>query len=872
MKEKSVHPPRLAEWLIRKLASSENKDSIAADIKEEYEEIILERGIKKARYWYWQHTLRSVIPFVSFAFYWKITMFRNYIKIAYRNICKHKGYSFINITGLALGMALCILIYLFIRYELSYDRFHKDTGDIFRVVTRQAGNVYQGSDKWASTPGALAPTMKAGFPEVTKAARVSRLTGVTSYKEKVFEENRFFCVDPDFLEIFNFPVVSGDPKSALVEPFAVLLTTDMVKKYFGDADPIGKTLRLWHSQDFIVKGVLKNVPANSHLKFDFLASFSTMNRLMGGEANVNTWSSLDHYTYIKLQKETNPAELEKKLPGFEKKYQGENPTNKFFLQPVTSIHLFSNLNAELDANSDIRYIYIFSAIAFLIMVIAAFNFMNLATAMSAARAKEVGIKKVFGADRQDLIKQFFSESFLFSLTALILSLFLVELFLPLFNSIIERKLDFPFFNDWEIIIFLTGFLVLMGFFSGFYPSLFLSSFHPVKILKGTFKIGLRDSERFRNPLVVFQFVISIVLITCTIVINNQLNYIKNRKLGYDKNQIVNVLVRDKNLQKNYENLKTELFRNPRISNITASRDLPVHIKGGGYGTKWEGKKNNERLIVYRTFVSYNFIDFYGMELVKGRNFSKDFSSDKNEAYILNETAVRSFGWKKPIGKRIGCFDSSGKRFAEGIVIGIIKDFHFQPLHREIKPLWLRLSTTQNRYVSVKISSENIQSTLNFLKKKFREFSPGYPFVYSFLDNSVNMMYRAEQRLGKLFSGFSFIAIFIASLGVFGLSSFIAERKTREIGIRKVFGASVSDINFMLSKIFLKRVVLSAIISFPLPYFIMNKWLVNFAYRVNFGILTFFAAVVIISTVTFVTAGYHSFKVSKTSPVKVLRYE
>jgi putative ABC transport system permease protein len=650
---------------------------------------------------------------------------------------------------------------------------------------------------------------------------------------------------------------------------------DTAKKYFGNENPIGKTIRVDNLHDFTVKGVLRNVPGNTHFRFDFLVSFITVNSFdWPEETGPNTWSSLDFFTYIKLQKNSNPLELEKKLTAFERKYQGENGSNKFLLQPITNIHLHSHLNKELEDNSDIRYVYIFSAIALLIMSIAAFNYTNLSTARSAARAKEVGMRKVVGAEKKDLIKQFLSESMLFSLLSLLLSLFLVELFLPLFNSLIEKKLElgFTLFNDWKVLLFLAVFFVLTGLISGFYPSLFLSSIHPIKILKGTFMLDLKDPTGFRNPLVVFQFIISIVLVTCTIVINNQLNYIKSKEPGYDKNHIVIVPVYDLNLRNNYENLKSELIQNPQILDITASRELPSNIRLGGFGTSWEGKSEEKKLIVYRAFVNYNFIDFYGMELVKGRNFSSEFSSDKNKAFILNETAVKSFGWEDPIGKSIGCFDQTGKRFNEGVVIGVIKDFHFLPLHRKIKPLWLRVSTTQNNYLSIKISSKDIKATLAFLEKKFREFSPDYPFEYSFLDDSINKMYNKEQRLGEIFNCFTFIAIFIASLGVLGLSSFIAEKKTKEIGIRKVLGASVRNIFYMLSKRFFKLVILSSIMALPIAWFAMTKWLSNFAYKVNIGIGTFFTAVAMVLIITFLTISYQAIKAAKANPVDLLRYE
>ncbi|UCC38618.1 MAG: ABC transporter permease, partial [Candidatus Aminicenantes bacterium] len=582
-------------------------------------------------------------------------MLRNYLKIALRNLKEQKGFSFINIASLAVGFSCCILIVLFIRYELSYDRYHNDAQYIYRVVRE-----HQERPVWFnSSEHPLAASLKEDFPEVVKATRVKKNHGVgaVEYNSKRFNEEGIYFVDQDFLEIFTFPLVLGDTHTALKEPFSVLLTQEMAEKYFGDEEPIGKSLRIkeWYGErkyDYKIKGVLKNIPENSHFTFDFLVSYNTLYTLKrGGRDSVETWSYYEPKTYIMLESHVEPINLEGKFPAFLRKYKGkESASEKLHLQPLTEIRLGGNLRYELETNIDMKDIYLFSAIAFFIMLIACLNYINLSVARSTKRAVEVGMRKVVGASKAQLVRQFLGESMVFSILALVISFLLVELVLAAFSSLIERNLTVSLFQDLDILLVFLGIAVSVGFLSGSYPAFYISSFHPIQIIKGTLRIGSKSSAVFRNSLVVVQFVVSIILIVCTFVIHSQLNYIRNRDLGFDKEQIVTVYTMDRNLEENPEPLKKELLQNSEILRVSASLDLPITI-GRTATFEWDEQGERQKSEFNFTFVDYDFFDVYDIEIVKGRNFSEDFSTDKEQAIVINETAARNLGWEDPVGRR-----------------------------------------------------------------------------------------------------------------------------------------------------------------------------------------------------------------------------
>jgi putative ABC transport system permease protein len=855
---KRTGPPKLAERILGILSSSK-RTGILGDTEEEYRMILSEKGRFRADMWYVWQILRPLPFFIRSALYWRFIMFKNYLKIALRHIKRHKGYSFINIAGLAIGMTCCILILLYIQYELSYDRFHEDAQDIYRV----AFEIPDKLDMNASSFGLLAPALMRDFPEVLSATRIRKLESTVFYKNHAFTEKNFFLADPEFFDVFSFPVISGHPEKALSEPFSVLITRKTAEKYFGDEEPLGKTLLIDNKYDYKIAGILENPPLNSHFKFDFLASFITTERIW--QDYTLSWMNTNRIlTYVRLQKDYDPDDLEKKFPEFLKRYGREDVV--FHLQPLTGIHLHGNIRNDIEANSDIRYVYIFSVIAFLIVLIACFNYMNLSTARSVYRSKEVGVRKVVGAERKHIIRQFMSESITFALAALIISILLVKLLLPAFNSLVDRKLYFYPFSDSGMLLGLSILAVIVGFISGSYPALFLSSFHPVHILKGM--RAYKGSSAFRNFLVVFQFVISIVLIIGTLVIYQQLHYIKNRNLGFHLEQIVIVDAKDENIKNVYQNMKNDLKQNPRILGASFACDLPNEIDARN-SFRWEGQTEENRWQLFNTAaVDNEFIDLLGLELIMGRNFSDEFPTDK-QACILSETAVRTIGWENPIGKRFGYRE-------EGRVIGVMRDFHHLSLHSAIGPtvfLHVDKETDLNlNYLLIKINSSDITGTLAFIKKKFKEYSPQYPFSFTFLDDRVDKMYRTENKLGQILNVFSFTAISIACLGLFGLAAFTAERRTKEIGIRKVIGASVPDIFILLSKEFIKLMITAFILACPISYFAMNRWLQTFAYRIHVGVAVFIFAALSAFITILLTVSYQTIKAATANPIDSLRYE
>jgi putative ABC transport system permease protein len=806
-------------------------------------------------------------------------MLRNYLKIAVRNLKKHRGYSSINIAGLAIGITCCLLILLLVRDELSFDQFHEHKNQIYRVVVQQPGQFYMGTDYLAVTPAPLASALKEEFPEVIKATRIDQSNNVImSYKNKRFYEDGFLWTDDHFFDVFTFPFLRGDQSKALSEPYSVVISERMAHKYFGDEDPIGKIMALSNRYDFIVTGIMKDVPQNSHLQFDFLAPLMTLKSIRGQDDYLERWGNYSYYTYILLPEGYSPKDLEKKFPAFVEKFMGERlrrmkerdparQASRFFLQPLKRIHLYSHINFEISPNSDIKQIYLLSALALVILLIACINYMNLATARSAIRTKEVGMRKVIGAQRRQLIRQFIGESVFLSFIAILLAGILVEILLPVFNSIIGKSIRLHFFHDWEFFIGLICVALVVGTISGSYPAFFLSSFQPVAVLKGHFRTEGKGSI-LRRMLVIFQFAASIVLVISTVIIYSQIEYIRNKKLGFSREQVVVLPVRDRALRENHEPFKRELLQNPAVNGCTASTWLPNNIRTNVGGTTWDGMEEGTDMQVYLLEVDHDFIDLFEIELVEGRNFSREFSTD-SQAYIMNETARKIFGWEKALGKRFGF---QREEVGIGPVIGVVKDFHFLSLHQEIQPLVIHLTENWMSYLSVKINTTNIPRTIEFLKEKWKRFSPNYPFEYFFLDDDFEKMYRSEMRLGKIFMSFTVLAVFIACLGLFGLASFTSEQRTKEIGVRKVLGASVSNIVVLISKEFSKWVLIASLIAWPVAYYIVSQWLQSFAYRISIGIWIFLLATVLALFVAMATVGFKAVKAALTNPVDALRYE
>jgi len=797
-------------------------------------------------------------------------MVKNYLKIAFRNIKKHKAYSFINISGLAIGMACCLFIILFVQDELSYDRYHEKADRIYRLVDSldAPGEL---SMHFALSSAPFAPTLKNDFPEVEDAVRffLGRRRMV-SYEDKKYYEDGLIFADASLFNIFTFPLIKGDPDTALEAPNTLVISERIALKYFGTDESMNQTLKI-NEQEFLVTGVMKEMPKNSHFHADMFASLKTLEKNPRiRERYIQDWVRHEFYTYLLLQEGYPGEELEAKLPVFIEKYAAPQiktilgGTLSSRLQPLKSIHLYSNLQHEINPNSDIKYVTIFSVIALFILLIACVNFMNLATARSVNRSKEVGLRKVVGASRYQLVKQFLGESLLFTFFALLLALILLMIALPLFNSLTGKEIEVNLLNNFVVLGSMVIILVFVGLASGSYPAFFISRYQPASVLKSSLRVGSTKSF-LRKALVILQFSISIVLIISTVVVLDQLDFLRNRKLGFDKEHVVVTPIRDNTLRTNAEAIKAELMQNPGILSATVTIGVPGGVVAGDaiQLVTDEGKKT---ITVRMIYTDHDYLKTMGMEIVEGRDFSKEMSTDVTEAFIVNEAAVRVLQLENPLETR---FEWNKKK---GRIIGVVKDFQFQSLREEINPLIIHIQPSDTYVFAMRIRPENIPGTLAFIENKWGELDPAHPFEYSFMDETFDRIYRSEEKLSQIFSVFSFLAIFIASLGLFGLALYMVEQRTKEIGIRKVLGASIGKIFVLLSREFALLVLVANLFAWPAAYFFMHNWLQNFAYRVNIAPWIFVLSAVLALVIAMLTISYQAVKAAMADPVNSLRYE
>ena len=779
----------------------------------------------------------------------------NIFKITLRRIRRHKGYSFINIFGLAIGLTCCILIFLWVQHELSYDRFHENVDNIYRVL-----RVWPEDNEYAPQgPGPLGPTLKAEYPEIINAARLFDSPNRPIRHEDTVFHNKALGVDPSFLEIFSFPFLRGDLTTSFEDPKFIILTEETAKKYFGDEDPIGKILMYeWWSRwlEFHVTGVVKNVPQNSHLQFDALIPFDFVT---ASGMTIDQWDSSAYHAYVQLDTSADYKILDTKISGIMKMHLPDT-TSEIHLEPLTRIRLFNYFGG-----GPISYVYIFSSIGILILLIACINFMNLSTARSMSRAKEVGMRKVVGSSRQQLIQQFLGESVVLSLLALSAAVIFVQLLLPSVNRGLGTTLNLhlnPF-----ILFLLIGIALATGLISGCYPAFLLSGFQPVAAIMGSERKTSKRSP-LRRILVISQFVISIALIICVTFVFKQLSFMRNKELGFQKNHILTLTMGGSYWDK-YETIKQEMLSNPNVLSMTQTNfSFP-----SGFGTShvwWEGKENEENIYMAIRSVDFDFQKTLGIEMVEGRFFSKEFQTDVLESYILNEAAINFLGLESPVNKSFSCQIP----FAEGKgkIIGVVKDFHFQSLHREIAPLILMVHPYWFTHCHFRISPKDVPATFAFINQKLTELVPEYPFELGFLDENIDRLYKMEQRIGHLVRYGAIIAVFVACLGLFGLASFTTEQRTKEIGIRKVLGASVPGLLYLFSREFTKWILLANVIAWPVAYLVMHRWLQGFAYRtpMEWSVFVFSAALALLTASLTVT--FHSIKAATSNPVNSLRHE
>jgi len=788
-------------------------------------------------------------------------MFRTYFKLAYRNIIRDKAYSIINITGLAIGLASSILILLWVQNELSYDKFHKNAGQIYRITSDF------GDSKSAANSAGMPAGLKAEMPVIKNTVRLGESNStLLEIDNKKFEEKRVLYADASFMDVFSYPLVKGDRTTALKQVDAILITQEMATKYFGNEDPIGKVIRKDNKENVVVTGVLANIPANSDLQFDFILPMASLAKTVS-DLKTNTWDNFNFLDYIQLDKSFNPTVAN--LSGLEKQidqiYHKHSPDVKalFELQPLTKIHLAPERLGDLPGHGNAQYVNIFFIIAILILVVACINFMNLATARSARRAKEIGLRKVAGAVRGQLILQFLSESVFISFLSLLLALVIVHLFLPIFNELANRKLAI---DVWDVKLWLSffGIALLTGLISGSYPALFLSGFNPVKVLKGNVK-SMGGNLLFRNSLVVIQFMVSIVLLVGTVVIYNQLKFIRDRNPGFEKANLLYIPMTG-DIWGKQPAFKDELSRNPLTSDFAVTSDLPTDLGGWTLSVNWDGKDPHSQMSFPVMAVNEDFTRTFRIKLLAGRSFSREFRTDSNN-YMINEKMAKVMGLNPntAVGKPLTLWGN------KGTIVGVVKDFNFKPVQQAIEPLVLPFNKWGG-FVMVRTLPGKTNATIQALATMSQELNPAYPFQYDFLDQDLANLYKGEQQMGNIFNLFAVLGVFISCLGLYGLSAFMAEQRTKEIGVRKVLGASVLNLVYLLSSGITRLILIAIVIAIPLSWYAVNNWLAGFAYHINVSWLVFFTASMAALGMAWLTVSYESVKAAIVNPIKSLRTE
>jgi len=785
-----------------------------------------------------------------------------YFKIAFRNIIKNPGYALINITGLAIGMACGLVILLWVYQELSYDRFRAHADEIYRVV--QEIHFTDHTTKWAITQGPLGPALEAAFPEVVNYTRFTGKDFILSYDSKNFDETVIFA-DGSLFDMFSLPLGMGNPATALSEPNSMVLSETMAEKYFGRANPIGKTITADHQHKFIVTGVLKNIPRNSVFhNMNFFIPF-----IFGRQVNfsVDRWNSSSFHTLIQLERGTSARKFAKKTAFYLKTKPTLEKNSILQLQPFTRIRLDSNYEFDVPHDLNINSLIFFSTSAAFILMIACVNFMNLATARSAKRAREIGLRKVVGARKLDIVRQFLGESILHAVMAMLIALVLVDLLLPLFNRVANQNLSLGMLANYKIIISLLVLTLITGLVSGSYPALFLSAFQPVRILRSNLQPG-PGGVRLRKNLITFTFMFAIIMIICTLTIFQQLTFMLNKDLGYDKQLLVHIEMRG-SLPQKFKQFKRELLLNPNIVAVTASSGVPG-IWGYRFSNSlwhWEGQDPDEEILMRVAHMDDDFIETFGLELVQGRIFSKNPSTEPARMEVMvNETAVKIMGMTSPIGKQLSIGDRNLK------IVGVVKDYHLQSLHERIDPLILLYRPEMSRVMFARVGSQNMAATVDAIEQIYQKWAPGYPFEYHFLDKRVNRLYDLERRVAKIAGYFALLSVIIACVGLLGLASFMAEQRQKEIGIRKALGASIRQLVTMLIKEFVKCIIIANIFAWPVAYVAVKGMLQHYAYRIEPGIGSFLLAGLLALFIALSTVSCQALRAARANPVDAIRYE
>ncbi len=876
--------PKVAQLFLTWYCNDRWTDELLGDLDEAYNDNFYEKGKYRALLIYYKEVLLLMRPHILKRTKTRNSniMFRSYIKSAYRSLLKSKVYSAINIIGLSVGITCCLLISLYVHDEISYDEFFKDSERIYRVALERK---YPNNTRYfGSSPVNLAPVLKENFPEVEEAGRLHRLffrnQTIVTIGENSFVEDKYLFADEDFFKVASYEFIEGNPNTALDNPNQVVITKEVALKYYGDQSALNKTYRI-DTVQYVISGVLMEVPSNSHLDFDILGSIHSL-PFLEQAAETNNWISPWLYTYIKLKEGVDPDAFEAKfgdvvktyglasilsLLGLtESDYADSGHEFNYFLQPIEDIHLKSHLDVEVQPNSDILYVYMLSAVVVFILIISCINFINLATARSTERAKEVGVRKVMGSNRSSLVKQFLTESNLISFGAMFIAVLAVGISLPYFNQLINKELDIATLTAPLVMAALIGFALLVGSLAGLYPALVISSINSALVLKGRYKTSDKGVG-LRNFLIVFQFFISITMISGTLLLTKQINYMRNKQLGFTQENVI-VIEQAGILGQRGEVFRNEISQMDGVSGVGSGFAMPGDFLGNFIVNSEDPEVPQVR--TFTNTIDQTYVPTLGMEIIAGRNFSRDFNDSLN--ILVNETAMQLLGYDDPIGRKVINPSPQPNQPAEFTIVGVVKDYHQQSLHTDIPPMLL--FSARNQFflpnIAVKLTSDNTLEVLQKIEAKWNELENEQAISYSFLEESLQNLYQSDQRNNKIFSLFTVVAIILACVGLFGLAAFITQQRTKEIGIRKVLGASVSGIILLLSKDFTKLILLAFVASMPLVYFGMIKWFENFAYRTSIDVFTLAAAGLLTLAMAWLTIGYYSIKIAILNPVKSLR--
>lgn len=873
---KSNQPPKWIDHLLDRIMGADFLEGIQGDLLELYRNRIGERGtISSSIIYFFQalgfmrfHRLRKKKQKLS-KFNHRYIMWNNYSKVAIRNLQRHKGFSAINILGLSIGFATFILISLYIQDELSYDQFHPGHEKTFRVVSdlKTPDNLFN----FVYTPAGLVPLMEDDFSEIATTIRLSSFNGLYIFEDKRYQENQVYLADKDFFKVFGFKLLKGNIETVLDEPYQLVISESIAQKYFGDNDPIGKTMTISGREAvFEVSGLMEDVPQNSHLHFDILASFSTQKALFPNF--TPGWFNLNYFSYVRLYDPLDVSKIESGFPEFIERRIGEaqeraNQYYTLFLQPVADIHLNSDRVGETNTPGNVQNLYIFSTTALLVLLIACINFVNLSTARSISRAKEVGMRKAIGATRIQLNIQFLMESIFLTLFAFIISLLFVYLLLPFFNNLAGKTLFMTTILENQNPIWLIGLVFLVGLISGIYPAVVLSGFSPVNVLK-TSTVASSSGFGFRNALVVIQLVITTLLISGTIIIGNQLSYLTNIQLGFDKDQMMVIDFRfDRGISSRFQVIKDEFSKIAGVKDVAASIHVPSVDPPNMYARYESENGEMQNTSLHQYLIDFDFLDVYDIELMAGRKFTPGIASDSNQAFMINYAASKFLGWEDPeeaIGKK---FFQTGKT---GEIIGVVNDFNFMSLHQEVIPLAIQYYDNFMSRFSIKIEGSDLSNTISTIEEKWKTLAPDRPLEYSFVDQDLNLKYVGEARTQTIFTYFASLAIIIACLGLFGMSSYMASQMRKDMSIRKVMGASFNQIVAQFGKRFSILAVIAVIISMPLAYFGLDKWLQSFPYRVEVSIPLLVISGILVFVITWFTISYESIKTALVNPAENLR--